>query len=305
MELVRRVGLILAVLVGIAPGQGRAISVAASIAPVQSLVMGVMGTTGKPALLIPGGQSPHTFAMRPSTARAIAQAQIVFRIGPNYEVALNAPLAAVSHDTHVVDLIDAPGVVLYPARDLDELGAPLRAETSSHLTDDPHIWLDPDNARAIARTIARSLSESDPPHAKEYGLNEATVEQWLGALDTAIRTEIAPVQGRPFIVFHDGYQYFERHYRLGFAGAVTEMPGREPGAAHIHEVRDEIRAAHVACVFSEPQFEPRLVQTITEGLTVRVGVLDMLGADQAPSPDLYFNVMRGLSQSMVQCLAGL
>ena len=172
-----------------------------------------------------------------------------------------------------------------------------------HLTDDPHIWLDPDNARAIARKIERTLSEADPANAAAYGVNEAVVEQWTFALDKAIRAEIEPIKGRPFVVFHDGYQYFERHYGLNFAGAVTEMPGREPGAAHIHKVREEIEAAHVPCVFSEPQFEPRLITTITEGLKVRVGVLDMLGADLSPGPDLYFDVMRGLSQSMAQCLS--
>ncbi|HXZ67671.1 MAG TPA: zinc ABC transporter substrate-binding protein [Alphaproteobacteria bacterium] len=290
-----------AVFVGLMPADGHAISVAASIAPIQSLVMGVMGSAGQPALLIPGGQSPHTFALRPSTARAIEHARVVFRIGPNYEAALNAALASAPRRTLVVNLIDAPGVVLYPARDVDELG--LVTGSRDHLTDDPHIWLDPDNARAIARAIARTLSEADPLHERDYVDNEAVVEQWTLALDKAIRTEIAPVKGRPFIVFHDGYQYFERHYGLHFAGAVTEMPGREPGAAHIHKVRAEIEAAHVPCVFSEPQFEPRLIATITEGLRVRVGILDMLGAGMKPSPYLYFDVMRGLSQSMVQCLS--
>lgn len=302
MRLTKSMAWALAAFVLASPVPGHAISVAASIAPVQSLVMGVMGTTGQPALLIPGGQSPHTFAMRPSTARAIAHARIVYRIGANYEVALNAPLAAAEQNTQVVNLIDAPGVILFPARDLDEPGvAP--AESAGHLTDDPHIWLDPDNARSIVRTIARTLGDADPVNAKTYRENEAVVEQWLSALDIAIRAEIKPVQGRPFIVFHDGYQYFERHYQLDFAGAVSEMPGREPGAAHIHLVREEIKAAHVACVFSEPQFSPKLVRTITEGLAVRVGTLDMLGAELKPSHDLYFDVMRGLSRSLVTCLA--
>jgi len=301
MGLMRMMAAVSAVFVGLMPADGHAISVAASIAPIQSLVMGVMGSAGQPALLIPGGQSPHTFALRPSTARAIEHARVVFRIGPNYEAALNAALASAPRRTLVVNLIDAPGVVLYPARDVDELG--LVTGSRDHLTDDPHIWLDPDNARAIARAIARTLSEADPLHERDYVDNEAVVEQWTLALDKAIRTEIAPVKGRPFIVFHDGYQYFERHYGLHFAGAVTEMPGREPGAAHIHKVRAEIEAAHVPCVFSEPQFEPRLIATITEGLRVRVGILDMLGAGMKPSPYLYFDVMRGLSQSMVQCLS--
>ncbi|MFZ1988635.1 MAG: zinc ABC transporter substrate-binding protein [Alphaproteobacteria bacterium] len=302
MGLVRWIGAALAVLAGLVPGGATAISVAASIAPIQSLVMGVMGTAGKPALLIPGGQSPHTFALRPSTVRTIEHAHVVFRIGPNYEASLNAALASAPRSALVINLIDAPGVVLYPARDVDELDLPPAQGSSDHLTDDPHIWLDPDNALAMARTIARTLSEADPSHARDYADNEAVVEQWTLALDKAIRAEIAPVKGRPFIVFHDGYQYFERHYGLNFAGAVTEMPGREPGAAHIHRVREEIEAAHARCVFSEPQFEPRLITTITAGLKVRVGVLDMLGAEMEPGPDLYFNVMRGLSQSMTECL---
>ena len=295
-----------AVLVGITlllPGASCAMPVVASIAPIQSLVMGVMGATGKPALLIPGGQSPHTFALRPSTLRAIEHARVIFRIGPNYEAALNAALGSAAHDTLVVDLVHGPGVVLYPARDVDELDLGAGQGTTDHLTDDPHIWLDPDNARAIARTIARTLSKADPGHAADYANNEAVVEQWIFALDQVIRSEIAPIKGRSFIVFHDGYQYFERHYGLNFAGAVTEMPGREPGAAHIHKVREEIKAAQALCVFSEPQFEPRLISTITGGLKVHVGVLDMLGADTEPSPDLYFQVMRGLSQSMIRCLA--
>ncbi len=295
-------GVALAVLLGLAPARGRAIEVAASIAPLQSLVMGVMGSTGSPALLIPGGQSPHTFALRPSTLRAISHARIVFRIGPNFEASLNEALAS-AQQTQVIDLMDAPGVVLYPSRDLDQLSVQPTEGLKGHLTDDPHIWLDPDNARAMVRMIAKTLSEDDPAQAGTYRANKAVVEEWISALDEAIRAEIKPAQGRHFIVFHDAYQYFERHYGLDFADAVSEMPGRAPGARHIHQVRAEIRAAHVACVFSEPQFEPELVATITEGLGVRVGVLDALGAEMKPSPDLYFNVMRGLSRSMAECLS--
>lgn len=302
MGLMRRTGLVLAALLAILPGAGHAIEVAASIAPIQSLVMDVMGDTGSPALLIPGGQSPHTFALRPSTVRAIAHARIVFRIGSNFEASLNEALAS-AQGTEVVDLIDAPGILIYPSRDLGEPSVQPPKGSEGHLTDDPHIWLDPDNARAIVRLIAKRLSAADPVNAATYGANEAVVEEWIIALDSAISEEIKPALGHRFIVFHDGYQYFERHYGLGFSGAVSEMPGREPGAWHIHQVREEIRAAHVSCVFSEPQFEPKLVATITEGLPVRVGVLDALGAEMKPGPDLYFNVMRGLSRSMLGCLS--
>lgn len=298
----RRIGWILAALLAALPGAGRAIPVAASIAPVQSLVMDVMGTGAVPDLLIGGGQSPHTFTPRPSTVRAIVRARVVFRIGPAFEASLNEALAS-AHKTQVVDLIDAPGVVLYAARDLDEPSLPPTDGLKDHLTDDPHIWLDPNNARAMLRAIERTLSAADPTNARLYRSNEATAEQWLSSLDAAIGEEMHPIKGARFVVFHDGYQYFERHYGLNFAGAVTEMAGREPGAAHIRLVRAEIKAAHVACVFSEPEFEPKLVSVITEGLPVRVGVLDGLGVDLSPGPTLYFDLMQGLSHAMVGCLA--
>src|SRR5262249_5636558 len=149
-----KLGLALAIFAGLFPAFAGAMEIAASIAPVQSLVSGVMGNAGTPILLIPGGQSPHTYALRPSAARAIEHARVVFRIGPNYEASLNAALAAIP--TRVVNLIDVPGVVLYPARDLDETGGLQIGEgrAKDHLTDDPHIWLDPDNARAMSRAIA-------------------------------------------------------------------------------------------------------------------------------------------------------
>jgi len=291
----------------LSPATAAELHVAASIGPVQSLVAGVMGDTGAPALLIPGGQSPHTFAMRPSTARAIAHADVIFRIAPIYEMALDAPLANAKH-ARVIDLIDAKGVTVYPARDLDDVtaAAPVGQPTDEfvrHQGMDPHIWLDPDNARAIAAAIAATLSQANPQDALTYRTNEAIVEQWLTALDTAIKQDTRPVTSTPFIVFHDGYQYFERRYGLRFAGAVTEFPGRSPGAWHILKVRQEIRDAHVPCVFGEVQFEPRLLKTVTEGLAVRTGSLDPLGAGIAPGPDLYFEVMRGLSRAMAACLA--
>jgi len=296
-----KAGVVLALLLALRAGIAHAIPVAASIAPIQSLVAGVMGATGTPALLIPGGQSPHTFALKPSTMRAITHARAVFWVGPTLEPALEAALASATQ-AHVVALIDAPGVKLYPARDFDDPSLdPRRA--GAHLTDDPHIWLDTDNARAIIREIAKSLCLVDPADAPAYRANEAIEEQWISSLDEAIRAEIRPIADKRFIVFHDGYQYFERHYGLAFGGAVTEMPGRAPGIRHIETVRNEIRSAHVTCVFSEPQFEPKLTQTITEGLNVRVGVLDALGAEIEPGPSLYFEVMRGLSRSLSRCLS--
>jgi len=281
------------------------LAVAASIAPIQSLVAGVMGEVGTPALLIPGGQSPHTFSLRPSTVRAIARADLIFRISPDFELALDAPLAA-SRGARIVDLIDTAGVTTYPSRDLGEIGETAERAASERVPGgdrDPHIWLDPDNARAMARTIAATLAEADPSEASAYRANEALVEQWLTALDSAMKDELAPVRARPFVVFHDGYQYFERHYRLQFADAVTEFPGRSPGALHILKVREEIKSAHASCVFGEAQFEPRLLKTVTEGLAVRTEVLDPLGADLAPGPALYFDVMRGLSHAFVSCLS--
>jgi zinc transport system substrate-binding protein len=282
--------------------------VVASIEPVQSLVAGVMAGVGTPDLVVKGGGSPHSYSLRPSEARALARAQVIFWVGPNLESFLAKPLATLGAEARIVTLVEAPGVRLLPARvggvweaDAEEGEAGVGHE---HGTYDPHIWLDPQNARAIVEAAVSALSETDPARLAIYRANGRQVEARLEALEVQMEKKLDPVRGVPFVVFHDAYQYLDRRFGLEAVGSLIVNPEQPPGARRLEEIRSRIIALHARCVFREPQFEPRLVAILIEATSAHIGVLDPLGADLPPGPEAYFTLMRRLADNLRDCLGG-
>ena len=166
-----------------------------------------------------------------------------------------------------------------------------------------HLWLDPANARAMAADIAAALAEVDPANAARYRRNGAELTARLGDLDIELATTLRQLGGRPYIVFHDAYRHLESRYGLQNAGVIAVNPDRPPGAQRIREIRRRVTAGKIRCVFSEPQFPPRLGQTVTSGTEVRTAILDPIGAEIEPGPAAYFRIMRGLAASFAACLS--
>jgi zinc transport system substrate-binding protein len=273
--------------------------VLATIKPVHSLAAAVMQGAGAPELLVQGAQSEHSYALKPSDAQKISRARIVLEIGPDLETYLARPLALAHADVMVLE--GAPGVHLLPARrgGLWEDG---RAPDEG--PNDPHIWLDPHNAAAMTNAIAGVLIRTDPAHGGLYAANRDRTIDMLSALERELATSLSPVRRRPYLVFHDAYQYFEKRFGLAAAGAVTVAPDRPVGPRRIELLRGAILKGRMECVFREPQFQPRLIDTLTEGSHVRTGVLDPLGAELPPGPGLYPALMRDLAASLNKCLRG-
>lgn len=169
---------------------------------------------------------------------------------------------------------------------------------------DPHIWLDPENARAMVKDIAKHLSEADPENAATYKANAEAMDQKLADLIQSTNKELAPVKGRPYIVFHDGYHYFEDRFGMPAAGAITLNPEVPAGADRITEIHDIIKKNQAVCVFAEPQFKPKLIRVVLEGTQARSGTLDPLGADLEDGPDLYFKLIHDMADAMTDCLSG-
>lgn len=168
-----------------------------------------------------------------------------------------------------------------------------------------HLWLDPRNAAAMTRAIVATLSDADPANADRYAENGAALEARLADLDARLEQQLAPVRGKPFIVFHDAYQYLDARYGLTAVGTITVSPDRAPGAARIQEIRATITGRGAVCVFTEPQFEPRVVTRLVEDTGVRTGVLDPdAAAGHTPGPELYFELMGDLATNLVACLDG-
>ena len=295
-----------------------------SIKPVHSLVAGVMQGVGEPLLLVSGGASPHDYSLKPSEARAIDQAQVVFWIGPDLESFLIRPLDNVKNKVRVVALLDAPGMTVLPLREggaWEPHGHEHGHDEHSHETPedgddhehehvhqadhDPHVWLDPVNAIAMVRRIMTVLGEVDVAHRADYQRNGAALIERLDRFNQRLVTELAPVRQQPYLVFHDAYQYFERRYDLDAIGSVTMSAERRPGAKRVADIQARIRDLQVRCVFSEPQFQPALVETIIAGSAARRGVLDPLGAELPPGPDAYFQLLQRLATSLRACLSGV
>jgi zinc transport system substrate-binding protein len=165
-----------------------------------------------------------------------------------------------------------------------------------------HVWLDPDNAKALVTAIATALSGADPENASTYQANAARMHQQLDELDRALADRLRAVADRPYVVFHDAYQYFEHRYGVKAVGAITINPTLRPSAQRLGEIQDRLQRLDAACVFAEPQFEPALVDTVIEGTSANKGVLDPLGAALEAGPNQYFQLMNGLADSLVECL---
>ena len=168
---------------------------------------------------------------------------------------------------------------------------------------DPHVWLDPENAKALVHEIEEALAAADPENAKKYEANALKINEKLDALIKEISTDLAPAQGKGFVVFHDAYQYFEKRFGLSAAGSITVSPEVVPGAERISEIREKVKSLQASCVFSEPQFEPKLIATVTEGTDAKTGVLDPLGTSIENGPDLYFTLIRNMARSFKDCLS--
>ena len=294
--------------------------VVASVVPVHSIVAAVMGDKGTPELLLQGSMSEHRAVFTPSQMATLGNADLVFIVGHGLE----AKLAQISGSDAVngktfIALSDAPGIKTLPIRE----GGTWEAHDHEHehdheeggehadepaaegvLSFDPHVWLDPDNATAMAMAVAASLGKADPENAAAYDANARAFAADVDKASSSIATELAPVKDKPFIVFHDAFQYFERHFGLSGAGSISDVSAQAPSAERLAQVRGKITAVKAACVFREPQYDGKVVATVIEGTGAREGVLDPLGAGLTPGPQAYPQLIQNLGTALKDCLSG-
>ena len=327
--------LVLAVLLAPAPRALAQPETVASIAPVHSLVARVMQGAGTPYLLVPPGASPHDFALRPSGAGALEEAELIFRVGEGIDLWLDGPLVTLAEGTRVVRLDEVEGLTRLALREGEAFGphdhgaqdhgksagqGQEDAGAHGHNTDDghahgehahgehahgefdPHLWLDPANAKLWLGAIADALVAADPANAPLYRANAEAGRTEIDVAQAEIEALLAPLRDRPFIVYHDAFHYFEHRFRIEAAGALSASDARAPGPARIAAIRELIRETGARCVFREPQFRSALAETVVEGTHARIGVLDPTGATFEPGPGLYTALLRGIAEGLADCL---
>lgn len=311
--------------------------VVTDIPPVQALVSRVMAGVGTPELVMRPGASPHGYALRPSEAGAIEASDLVVWVGPALTPWLDRAIDTLAKNAVHLTLMEAPGTTLLAVREgahfeahdhahddheghdhdehaHDEHEGHDHDEHEGHDHDehaghdhgdeglDAHAWLAPENAIVWLDVIAAELGRLDPENADTYASNAADGAAEIAAAVTDARATLAPFQDAKFIVFHDAYQYFETSMGVSATGAISVSDATDPGPARVSEIQHIVRDLGVTCVFSEPQFNPRLVATVSEGTDAKSAVLDPLGTDLDLDADMYPALIRALADEMAGCL---
>lgn len=273
------------------------IRVLVSIKPIHALVSAVMGDTGKPELLLTGAQSPHGFQLKPSQVRALYGADLIFYIDDDFETFLSKPLRSDSMSGESFALSGSKGVEVKSWHHEGEEGEHGHHGHEGHECSarDLHLWLCFDNTLAMVDAIAVKLSEVQPAQSEVFLKNAEGLKEEIKLLEEELKSVLSGLGGRSYMVFHDAYGYFEKRYGLSNAGVISPQPGVPLSAKQMSRIREVIDSEGVVCIFSEPQFSDAMVSRIAEEAELRYGVLDPLGADLEPGPDLYLKLMRQLA----------
>jgi len=283
--------------------------VIADIAPVHSLVAQIMDGVGTPELLLPATASPHDYALRPSDARRLQNADAVFWVGDALTPWLKATLETLAADAERVSLLEANGTLTLEFRE----GAVFAEKPSdgtddhdhdghSHLSTDPHAWLDPLNARVWLSEIAAELSRIDPENAAIYQSNMVESQKQMDLLLDRLNQDLEPARAVRFVVLHDGYRYFEDRFGLRAVGAISQSDAAAPSAARVKNIRQAMEDAEVSCLFTEIQLKSPLLTSIASETEVKVVALDPLGGLLVPGEELYAKIMENMVKSFLSCL---
>lgn len=276
------------------------INVVASIRPIHSIVSAVMQDVSKPTLLLNKEQSPHNPILKPSQIKQLQNADIIFMIEPEFETYLKKPLKSLKPNTLVIYLQNVSGITKLPYRE--------NADGHSHHHDhksiiDGHIWLSPANAKIMINTIADILATQDPKNKRQYLKNAASYNHKLAELDEEISQELKPVKKKPFLVFHDGYQYFQHYYELNGQGSIVFEPNDPLKASRLQEIEKQIKDQKIQCIFQDTPGNPRVIKLFEKQFKIYTQTLDPLGVEIPEGPELYLKLLKNLSNHILQCLS--
>jgi len=310
------------------------VKVVTSIKPLHSLASYLMDGVGKPDLIVDGYATPHGFSMKPSHAKMLQNADLIFWVGEGMENFLEKPLNSIAKKAEKIELMETKGLQVLKFRernifdehnhddhddhgkkeehddhdDHDDHGKKEEHddhddhdghEGHAHGEYDAHIWLDPMNAKVILNEMVEHLIENDPKNEAKYKSNLDKALKDIDKLTIDVMTELS--NSVSSIVFHDAYQYFEKRFNVNILGAFTVNTDVMPGAEQLAEIREIIKHDKVSCVFSEPQFNPDIIKAVAKDMNIKTGVIDPLGATLNPGKDLYFDLIRNMSASFKGC----
>ncbi len=250
-------------------------AIVVSVKPLHSLVANITKGISTPILILSAPTSPHTYTLKPSNAAALSKAKLIFWIGPQLETFLLKPITTLNRNAIVIS---------FPPPDKST---------------DPHIWLDPLRVKKMVRKIASALIPQDQKNTALYQANLQNTLNRLDTLDQKLKAQLADT--KPFLVFHNAYSYLAERYNLKIVGSLVNNPEIKPGAKRIRQIRQILETSDVTCLFSEPQFNRKIITALLAESQIKIGTLDPLGSDIPPGSEHYFTMMQQLADNLTNC----
>ncbi|QKJ87486.1 zinc ABC transporter substrate-binding protein ZnuA [Paramixta manurensis] len=287
-------------------------TVVTSLKPIGFIAAAIADGVTPVQVLLPDGASEHDYALRPSDVKRLQGADLVVWVGPEMEAFMTKSVAAIPAQKNL-ELAELPTVkpLLITGADEDEeageSGFEHQDESHQHHHEgqyNMHLWLSPEIARESAVAIHGKLLELMPQSKAKLDANLQQFEAGLAQSDQVIGSELAPIKGKGYFVFHDAYSYFEKHFGLSPLGHFTVNPEIQPGAQRLHQIRTQLVEQKAVCVFAEPQFRPAVIDAVARGTNVRKGTLDPLGMGISLTKDSYVKFLSQLSSQYASCLKG-
>lgn len=287
-------------------------NVVASLKPVGFIAAAIADGVTPVEVLLPDGASEHDYALRPSDAKRLKNADLVVWVGPEMEafMAKSAAELPAQKNLAMVNIDGVKPLLISGGEDEDEHAAEksedqdAEAHHHHHGEFNMHLWLSPEIARKTAVAIHGKLLELMPQDKAKLDANLQQFEVALADTDKRVSAQLTPVRNKGYFVFHDAYTYFEKHYGLSPAGHFTVNPEIQPGAQRLHQIRTQLVEQKAVCVFAEPQFRPAVIDAVSRGTQVRKGTLDPLGTDISLAKDSYVKFLSQLSSQYESCLNG-
>lgn len=267
-------------------------------------------------VLLPTTASPHDYSLKPSDVTQLQSAQLVVWVGDGLESFLEKNIEKLPKEK-VLTLEDVEAIEAIVEKNKKPESKKVHNHKHEHKhshnhkenehnhshDEDWHIWLSSEAAELTAEQIAARLSEQLPEQKEKIADNLAKFKANLTAKKAEISKQLEPVKGKGYYTFHDAYGYFEKAYGLNSQGSFTINPTVTPGAKTLAAIKKNIAKNKAQCLFAEPQFTPKVIETLAKETKVNIGQLDPLGTNIPLSTTAYFEFLQALADDFSQCLA--
>ena len=285
-----------------ASGDGR-LRVLTSFYPMYDFACKIGGDSIEVINMVPSGTEPHDWEPSTNDLKSLEKADVFIYNGADMEPWADDLLVSRSDTLRVVE---ASENIELRTTDGEHEHAHEHEDSDHHHGDfDPHVWLDPENAKVEMETIKDALSASDPANAAVFQANYEKYAAELDALDAEFREKLSSLPNRTIVVAHEAFGYLCDAYGLTQVGIEGLSPDSEPDPGRMAQVIDFVRENNISTIFFEELVSPKVAEAIASETGAQAKILsplEGLSDEQSAAGADYFSVMHDNLAALMEAL---